>query len=309
MNQSTELAQDFRRPINHDRVYSFEATCDPHVHIDEWDGHGISPVDLAHALHERANSRSGRLNVAVLLAHNAVDADNFFRVEQILADISEGTRRRVKLLFGTELTVWHAHDKHHIVCVFDGEPNPFNYPEIPRSKEVLEVKDFEGFMKDPFVSIAAHPGMMDKEVRRSPESTLDILGSGLINGIEVGNGNILTHSPRFDSTGATDIATSLAFLSHLAVIGGSDAHEASEVGNVVTKFRRDVDAVGLGFLDAVKGRRTHPIFVGDKVRALVHGPLCKWGILSESFGDNYVSGLSNEERLDYTFDDFDLGNS
>jgi hypothetical protein len=307
MHQLGELA-DSTAPVRHDKIYSFEATCDPHIHIDEWDEHGISPIDLAQALHKKANSHSNRLNTAVLLAHNGIDIDNFFRVEQLLADISEGVRRRVKLLFGTEVTVWFGGDKHHVVCAFDGKPNPFNYPEIPRASGILGAEEFEDFMKDrgsPFVSIAVHPGMMDKELRQNTGSLMEFLESGLVDAIEVGNGNVLIHGPRFDAAKATDTATSLAELSanRLSVVGGSDAHEAKEVGSVVTKFRRNVEAVGLGFLDAVRNRRTHPVFIDDKARGIANGPLCNWGFCADSFGDRYLAELPREQRLDYVYDE------
>lgn len=94
---------------NPDVVEPSEATIDPHVHMD-WshdraDWHGVPLEDLAQALHERANSRSSRLNLAVVANHNHVDRSRFFGLKQILDDLAGESRRRVQLLFGVASNV------------------------------------------------------------------------------------------------------------------------------------------------------------------------------------------------------------
>ncbi|BEP27936.1 PHP domain-containing protein [Helicovermis profundi] len=133
------------------------------------------------------------------------------------------------------------------IFTLDGDLLCFGIDEIP--KERLSVKETIKFVeKRGGVSVAAHP------FRNSKRGLNDNIYFNNINGIEVFNGR------------TDDLLNTKAFnaskLLNKAILGGSDAHTAEEIGKYATKFESKINCED-DFIKAIKENKTTAISLKD----------------------------------------------
>lgn len=204
---------------------------DFHIHTD-FDPvrnyrHGEKPELIAKALVD------SQLDVVAITEHNKV-TDRTFQVKEEISRLTEGTNREIAVLFGAEISVTFQRYLYHVGYVFEEHFGAGRLPVLPDPRgNVYDLEDFRKSYKG--VAILNHPCLKNN---RPPEVTTDFLKSGLMDGVEILNGSVL-------SNGASPLITQEAFDAFLKVkrdgmqlapIGCSDTHRAALIGSVWTEY-------------------------------------------------------------------------
>ncbi len=153
------------------------------------------------------------------------------------------TREGVLLLPGCEVSARTG----HVLALFCGEqfrPDPKDLPEL--SDAAGRIRSSGG------IAVIAHPYTRDDKDREGEAEALD--------GVECANARACFHNPR-----ANDMAADLAARHRLIATGGSDAHEAGEVGNCYTVVDCD-ERTAEAIEKAVRAGKCRPVFVKNTSR-------------------------------------------
>lgn len=237
-------------------------TADLHIHTDydpernRWEGG--RPEKIAEGV-----VRSG-VDVFAITEHNQV-SERFFDTEDEVNSLLEGTGREVLALLGVEITVIYQDFKYHVGYIFEKRYTPHNLPAVPPPN--LSIQDLEHYFIDyPGISILNHPTWKDHRGVNHKEVTEDFMASGLVDGVEILNGSILSNG-----TDKRIILSALEMFSRVrrtrfkvAAVGASDAHVGGLVGSVVTNF---CTAEKEGIFDAIRTANTRAAAVTKNTRA------------------------------------------
>lgn len=243
---------------------------------DRW--HGDKPKKIAAGIVE-----SG-VDVFAITEHNKV-SERFFDVEEEVNALLEDTEREVLALLGTELAVIFQGFRYHIGYVFEEKFTPHNLPDIPPPK--LDAKSLEHYCMDyPGVAILNHPTWRDHRGVNHEDVTEDFMSSGLIDGVEILNGSILSNgTDKRIILSALEMFTKVRRArARVAAIGASDAHVGDLVGSVATRF---CTAEKSEIFGAIRRAETRAIAITDSTRAKLKNAI------GSSLAKNYtLNGLN-----------------
>lgn len=234
---------------------------DLHMHTTASDGD--DPRAIA------ATIATSDLDVFAVTDHNRLDG-GFFAVRDELANILDGTGRQILALLGAEMTVIFRGIQYHIGVIMEGNHwNPQSLPDAPpRGTDIGLLKDYRA--AHPSIAIFEHPTLHDK-TPADLETTQALMSSGLVDGVEIVNGTVLSNGTTGYHVTQTGFEQFLAAKQRigprLAAIGASDAHIAEAIASAYTKYEaRDPSDL----FTAVREGRTNAAAVQEKVRGRVN---------------------------------------
>lgn len=265
---------------------------DLHVHTDYDEAiglkHGERPDLIARAIADSP------LDVVAITEHNRV-TPRCMDVQAEVERLTEGTGQEVSVLLGCEFSTRFQGDMYHAGYVF--EPNGFhrgNLPAIPDAN--CNIEDLQVLKKaHPGVVLLFHPTWQDGRSNR-PSVTADLMGSGLVDGVELLNGSCFGSidrmrkgfSPKLRKAEKSLCNVDSGFEMYLqarkrlrdggkalAAIGNSDAHKENIVGMMATEFRgADVDDL----FQAIRNGDTKAVcLVNGGIRNMVNALIGKKG--------------------------------
>ncbi|MBN1494630.1 hypothetical protein JW911_02750 [Candidatus Peregrinibacteria bacterium] len=228
---------------------------DFHIHTDYsanngW--HGEKPQVIAEALNK------SNLDIAAVLEHNKV-TERYNDVKEALMETQEVNLTRTKIkkeilvLLGCEISCIYDRFLYHIGYIFK---DPYARTQLPDTlKTNCSLEDIEQYKDSyPGVAIVFHPAWRD-HTRNSHSATTDLIGSGVIDGVELLNGSIFDNIQRHSNGRRAgevkkwfrnfEFALSVfknvreALVKQgvkLAAIGCSDAHRAKMIGTMYTEY-------------------------------------------------------------------------
>lgn len=246
---------------------------DFHIHTD--DGHGDTPENAAVAIVESDLDVFATTDHASGLLRNEKPVERFLDVKNAIVKLTEGSKRKILALFGFEARIIFGNISHHVGYIYEQLVNSDRDapPVLPNGSSW---QDLESLKRDcPGVAILYHPALrlVDGVHRRRRNlraaAIQELMKSGLVDGVEVFNGTILSNGASNEVTliGMEMFQEAKACKKNLAPVAFSDAHEAGMIGQVATRFmgRKPEDV-----FKAIRCGSTTPLLISDGVIEKVH---------------------------------------